>query len=227
MGNIVVPLVILIVTVVGGLIALRHLNAGTKKPASSEEISIQTAQEFINIKDIDEHFLYTNDGLAIIFLRVEGIIIDLLSKTEQESLVRQLAADFSDISFPFKHISISRPVDISPTLLYWNEQLDETDDDIRKMLLKNEIRYLGNIALSAHIIERQHYISFWDRYDETHELMKNANIFVERFDQNNIKAHILKNAEIVRLVNLVNNPNYVHLEDTDYEATIPIIESLF
>jgi len=225
--NIIVPLVILVSVVTFAIFALNLIkkNEAKKNSNSSQDNSYKTAQEFINIVDIDDNFLYTDNGMAIIYIRVQGLIIDLLSKSEQEILVKQLAADFSDINFPFKHISVSRPVDISPTLTYWHELLDVTDCDIRKMLLKNEISELGKVALSAHIVERQHYISFWDHLDETGELLKKAFLLVEKFKQNNIDAHILNNAEIVRLINLIHNPNYVHLENTDYEATLPIINA--
>ncbi|MCL2050856.1 MAG: hypothetical protein FWG91_03855 [Lachnospiraceae bacterium] len=226
LANIIMPLGIMAITLTCGFIALKRLKAGKKgSPAGTEEQSARTAQEFINIKDIDEHFLYTNDGLAIVYLRIEGILINLLSKAEQESLVKRLAADFSVISFPFKHISVSRPVDISQTLVYWNELLEETDDDVRKMLLKSEIRQLGNTALSGNIVERQHYVSIWAGQGEAQDLLRNAHAFVELFSQNNIGAYVLGNAEIVRLMNLVHNPNYVHLESSDYEAAIPLLEA--
>jgi len=35
---------------------------------------------------------------------------------------------------------------------------------------------------------------------------------------------VLSEKEIVRLLNLVNNPSYTHLEDTEFEASIPMLK---
>ena len=45
----------------------------------------------------------------------------------------------------------------------------------------------------------------------------------EKFTINNISCEILNQREIMRFINLINNPYYAHLEDTDYEKNIPII----
>lgn len=39
-----------------------------------------------------------------------------------------------------------------------------------------------------------------------------------------IPCDILKEKEIVRLLNLFHNPSYTHLEDTEYTAVIPLLE---
>ena len=39
-----------------------------------------------------------------------------------------------------------------------------------------------------------------------------------------VLCDILQEKEIVRLLNLVHNPAYSHLEEPDYEATIPLLK---
>ena len=46
------------------------------------------------------------------------------------------------------------------------------------------------------------------------------------FEDCGIQTEALEQQDIVRLCNLVNNPSYVHLEDTDFTAAIPILESV-
>lgn len=43
------------------------------------------------------------------------------------------------------------------------------------------------------------------------------------FSDVNIRTEILEQQDIVRLCNLINNPAYVHLEDTDFTPTIPVL----
>ncbi|WXR60950.1 hypothetical protein WG909_11695 [Peptostreptococcaceae bacterium AGR-M142] len=67
-------------------------------------------------------------------------------------------------------------------------------------------------------MERQFYIMIWDKYHENVErdILKETMEFVGKFESGNIRCEILKEQEIVRLCNLVNNPAYVGLEDGNY-----------
>ncbi|MBE6829434.1 MAG: hypothetical protein E7519_04415, partial [Ruminococcaceae bacterium] len=101
----------------------------------------------------------------------------------------------------------------------------KTADDRRKELLRQEILQMSGYALSGDIVERQFYISVWERYEDGVEkdLYKRASLLAEKFTTNGIGCDVLTEKEIVRLLNLVNNPSYTHLEDTEYEASIPTI----
>ena len=60
MSNIIIPIVTLTVTLVGGGFLLLFLRADKKRqPVSRDQASLQTAQAFINVKDIRDRFLYT------------------------------------------------------------------------------------------------------------------------------------------------------------------------
>ena len=78
-----------------------------KHQSSEESAAIRTAQEFINVRDVKDKYLYTKDGLVLTFLRVHGVSIDLYSKSEKHSLIRQLTAELSDIQYPFKFMAVS------------------------------------------------------------------------------------------------------------------------
>lgn len=53
--------------------------------------------------------------------------------------------------------------------------------------------------------------------------MKECREFVSKFESGNIRWEILKEREIVRLCNLVNNPAYVQAEDAQFERTFMIM----
>jgi len=215
----------LAVTLGGGGIFLLFLKNGRKKPAASEEsAAMQTAQEFINIKDIKDRYLYTKGGMALVFLRIYSISIDLYSKSEKNMLIRQLTAELSDIQYPFKFMAVSRPVDISPLINDLTAMLKNSDEK-RKELLRQEILQMSSYALSGEIVERQFYISLWDKYEDGIEkdLYKRAALLAEKFTTNGIGCEVIGDKEIVRLINLVHNPSYVHLEDAETAASIPLL----
>ena len=226
MQGLLFPIIMLTVTLVGGGLLLLILKNTKKRPISDEtEAALQTAQQFINVRDVKDRYLYTKDGLVLAFLRIHAISIDLYSRAEKNTLIKQLTAELSDIQYPFKFIAVSRPVDISPLISDMQGML-KTADDKRKELLRQEILQMSSFALSGEIVERQFYISVWDRYEDGVEkdLLKRASLLAEKFTSNGTGCDILTEKEIVRLLNLVNNPSYTHLEDTEFEASVPTLE---
>jgi hypothetical protein len=75
-------------------------------------------------------------------------------------------------------------------------------------------------------VERQFYLMIWEKQAEGCEadLQKTAALLCEKFSAGGVLCDILQEKEIVRLLNLVHNPAYSHLEEPDYEATIPLLK---
>jgi len=234
MGRIIFPMVMLAVTLVGGslfLFVLQKKKPG--KPSGGGTPAMQTAQEFINVGDVRGKYLYTTDGLVLAFVRIHQVNIDLYSKAEKGILIRQLTAELSDIQYPFKFLAVSRPVDISPVITEMQAMLKGAGDR-RRELLQQEILQMAGYSLSGEIVERQFYVSFWEQAGEgeetrsaERELARRTALFAEKFSGCGIPCEGLGEKEIVRLLNLVHNPSYTHLEDTEFFATIPTLKGDF
>lgn len=228
MESLLFPIIMLAVTLIGGGILLLFLKTSKKSPRTdADNIAIQTAQQFINVKDIRDKYLYTRDGMVFVYLRIHAISIDLYSKSEKNVLIKTLTAELSDIQYPFKFMALSRPVDISPLITEMSEMLKEAEDK-RKELLRQEILQMGGLALSGEIVERQFYVALWEKQEEGSErdLLKRAALLCEKFAAGGIACDILAEKEIVRLINLVNNPSYIHLEDAETGAGIPVLKGV-
>ncbi len=145
----------------------------------------------------------------MMYLRIESIIIVLYSKSEKEILMKSLTAELSEIQYPFKFIAVSRPVDISPIISNMQEMIKFSNDN-QKELLKKEIIEMNNFAMSGDIVERQFYISIWDKYQEgiEKEINRKAMLLAEKFTINNINCEILNQREIMKFINLINNPRF-------------------
>ena len=120
-----------------------------------------------------------------------------------------------------------KPVDISPLITEMSEMLKEAEDK-RKELLRQEILQMGGFALSGEIVERQFYIALWEKQEEgiERDLLKRASLLCEKFATGGVTCDILTEKEIVRLINLVNNPSYTHLEDAETAASIPVLKGV-
>lgn len=228
MESLLFPIIMLAVTLTGGGILLLFLKKARKSPRTdAESAAMQTAQQFINVKDIKDKYLYTRDRMVFIYLRLHAISIDLYSKSEKNVLIKTLTAELSDIQYPFKFMALSRPVDISPLITELGEMLKEAEDK-RKELLRQEILQMGGFALSGEIVERQFYIALWEKQEEgiERDLAKRASLLCEKFATGGVACDILTEKEIVRLLNLINNPSYTHLEDEETAASIPTLKGV-
>ena len=219
MESLLFPIIMLAVTLIGGGILLLFLKTSKKTPQTDAgSTAMQTAQQFINVKDIRDKYLYTRGGMVFIYLRIHAISIDLYSKSEKNVLIKTLTAELSDIQYQFKFMALSRPVDISPLIT----------EIKRKELLRQEILQMGGFALSGEIVERQFYIALWEKQEEgiERDLLKRASLLCEKFATGGVTCDILTEKEIVRLINLVNNPSYTHLEDAETAASIPVLKGV-
>ncbi|UZQ48870.1 hypothetical protein [Clostridium kluyveri] len=223
--NPIVPIIVIIICLIGGGVTLVYLKAGKKKTKETIDKEQKTANEFVNVKDIKDRFLYTMDGQIVMYIKINPISIDLLSEREKKQLCKTLTAELSSEQKPFKFLAVSRPVDISPLINEYTQIISSTSDQKQKDLLRNEMLVMSNYALSGDVVERQFYIMLWERYEDgiERDMTRRCYEFVSKFESGNIRCEILKEQDIVRLCNLVNNPAYANIEDTEFEATIPIL----
>src|SRR5690606_24361202 len=210
------PILLLLLCLFGGGAFLFFLRTGKRRTQPITDQAIQTAQQFINVKDIRDHFLYTTNNWMLTYLRIFPISLDLLSLAEKKLLIRKLTAELSSIRFPFKFLAVSRPVDLSPLITDLSSLLPSADA-MQKELLRQEIQEMNSLAQSGEIVERQFYLTLWQRQEQgsERELLEKAKRLVQHFEDAGIHVQLLKQQEIVRLCNLVNNPTYSHLEMTE------------
>lgn len=199
--------------------------AKDKPKKEKEAIGEQSANAFINIKDIGEKILYTLGGYVVVYIRVYPIAVDLYSEREKEILTRNITLALSAIgNLEFKFVAVSRPVDIAPLIREHQEMLSESKNKFQREILRKEIMELSRYATSGEVVERQFYFSLWDTEKRKEDLMERAAKFSKAFSDNKIKVEILKKKDMIRLGNMVNHPRYVHLEEvSNIEATIPVL----
>ena len=67
MESLLFPIIMLAVTLIGGGILLLFLKTSKKPPQTDAgSTAMQTAQQFINVKDIRDKYLYTRGGMVFI-----------------------------------------------------------------------------------------------------------------------------------------------------------------
>ena len=218
------PIIMLCVCALGGAGAYLYIKQSGKRKKTNISTTQKSANEFTNIKDIRKKYLYTLDGRVICFIRLNPISIDLYSKGEKQTLMRLLTAELSAVQEPFKMLAVSRPIDITPLIGELTALITDAGA-VQKELLKQELTVMNNYAGSGEIVERQFYLSIWDRYSEgcEKEMLSRARELCAVFENGGLTCEIAGEDEIIRLVGLLNNPSRAHLDDTDYAEEMPVI----
>ncbi|SHH58751.1 hypothetical protein [Sporanaerobacter acetigenes] len=225
MKELIRPIITLILTLLGGGSVLYFLNHNANLKTKKDKQENEIVQDFVNVKDIKDKFLYTRDNKTILYIKVSPIDINLLSKKEQKSLAKILTSQTSGIQKELKFLAVSRPVDISPLISEYQEILATTTNQKQKELLRKEILSVSDYSLNGEAVERQFYFILWEDYEEDSEkeLLKRGNDLVSAFNTCEIAAEILREKGIYRLCNLVNNPAYINSEDETFNTTVPFL----
>ena len=195
---------------------------------NSIDSSQATANEFIGVKDIRGSILYTRTNDIFAYVKVQSVSMSLLSDTEKRVFVQSLTTELSSETKPFRLIAIPRPVDISIVLDEYIDIYNNCTTPSQKELLKKDIAQLADFATSREVIERQYYIVLWEsmRDDAERDLFKRAHEWVQKLGSCGVNAEVLTQENIILLCNLFANPSYAHLEDTEYETSMPLLSGL-
>ena len=200
------------------------MNALPKKAAAPKASpAVQTAQEFINVKDICNGKLHTKDGFVFMYLKITPISIDLKTPEEKKRLARQIAAEFSGVREPFKIIAVSRPLDLTPILNELNEHSKNAEEAERKEVIRREKKDINLYMLDDAAVSRQFYLALWTKDEPDSPVKRLAMEMTERFRNADVYAEVLNDTEIVQLCHVMTNPDSVHPGDDDFIPSAPVI----
>lgn len=216
-------LIFLIIILIGCGVAYFFIQRQSSS-STPQNMAQKTAQDFVNVRDIGENCLYTIDDMVFVYVKLFGVCMELYTDNELMQSSRTLASNLSKLRFPWKFISVSRPIDINRTLQTY-EEIYLSSEGGQRAMIKYEMDELADMAVKGDTLERQHYMILYGNRGDEKQILKNAHNIAEIFDNNKIKACVLDKRGIVELCNLVNIPAYAHLEsaETDNAALEAII----
>lgn len=178
----------------------------TWKQDTQSDRAAKTAQDFINVRDIEENnLLYTVDNMVFAYLKIDGMSLEMFEPNELKNISSILAKNLVSVHFPWKFLSVSRPMDIKETLQIYSE-LQEISSPGHKALLQQEIDGLISMTKRGETIERQHYAVMWEKEGNETQLLKNSAVLCRILSSSKISCKELDRQEITELCDLVSNP---------------------
>lgn len=190
---------------------------------------IKTLNEFLNIKDIDENFLFTLDEQIILFLKILPINTDLFSEEELEFKMDSMSIEFCNEQYPYTIFVIPRKVDIADFVNEQQELKKQVQDEVSIQIVEKRIIHTHELVADKNIIENEFYLCIWDKFNENSKenLIKRANTWRKRFKKCDFETEILTKPEIILLVKSFTIPEFARKEGTDYRDNIVKIRRKF
>lgn len=185
------------------------------------EVKKITANEFTNVKDISQNFLYSRDGYLFGYLRVYPFNLDLLSRAEKEVLTSSLSASFDGDRRDFVYQTFPREIDLDD---YKNFLKGEYQSELKSIgkrkILAVMIKEAIQLSTSGENYEHQHFIKLWKKIgnnlnDTKHELMTRLEEFKTRYEMVGISIEMLGEEDIIKLCNLYGNSRQASFDIVD------------
>ena len=138
-----------------------------RKGISTKEVIIiknknKSLNEFLNIKNIDENFLYTLDNKVITFIKVYPINTELFSEEELENKMDSMSVEFSNEQYAYSIFVIPRKVDISEYVKEQEELKKNIQDEISIKIVEKRIIATHELVADKNIIENEFYLYIWE-----------------------------------------------------------------
>ena len=198
-----------------------------RKGISTKEVIIiknknKSLNEFLNIKNIDENFLYTLDNKVITFIKVYPINTELFSEEELENKMDSMSVEFSNEQYPYSIFVIPRKVDISEYVKEQEELKKNIQDEISIKIVEKRIIATHELVADKNIIENEFYLYIWEEDSDNvkEKILKRANSWRKRFKDCGFETEILEKTQIILLAKSFTIPEFARKESVDYDDSI-------
>lgn len=198
-----------------------------RKGISTKEVIIiknknKSLNEFLNIKSIDENFLYTLDNKVITFIKVYPINTELFSEEELENKMDSMSVEFSNEQYAYSIFVIPRKVDISEYVKEQEELKKNIQDEISIKIVEKRIIATHELVADKNIIENEFYLYIWEEDSDNvkEKLLKRANNWKKRFKDCGFETEILEKTQIILLAKSFTIPEFARKESVDYDDSI-------
>lgn len=196
----------------------------TKKKTDEPELSIGelTAQQFVNVKNIQNRFLFDKNGMVYMYIEITPLVKELLTEKEQMLAADTIKEYLKEEHEPFTLFKLQKSVDVSRInnrLFDLKQTIGSGDiaDQRRKELISIDMDYLDKVATDNTTVSSVFYIKIWDSQKEIERLSKRAKNLANKYTLAGMPAHVLEQREIIAMCSLFTNPATANVDDNTYK----------
>lgn len=190
----------------------------------------QTANEFVNVRDIKNIYLYTKNHYIFCYLRIYPFNLDLLSNEDRQILTNRLAANFDSDRKDWVYQAFPREIDIDGYKNFLKaKRIEELESIGKKKIIDDQIMRANELSTNGENYEHQHFFKIWgkeelDKSSTEQELKERIYSFKARYEEAQIRCEVLSEREIIKLCNLFSNNQFTSCSEIEtIQPEIPFI----
>ena len=189
-----------------------------KPKQKKQEQTNLNANHFLNIRAIDNNFLYTIDGNVLGYLKIYPENCKLMTRSEQMGHALRLVSNFSSEVKPFKIFFTNRPVDLTKNQNYQTYLMEKETNSQKFALLNQRSNAFGLLSTTGRALENEIFLIMWEQNDEyvEEELLKRLETMKQRLSNSGYRTEILEKDKIIQLIQAYLLPDVAYTEDKYY-----------
>ena len=163
--------------------------------------------EWLPFKEVWNDLLYLDNDKVVGVIKVNSINLQLFSNEEQTSKIFQFRKVLLSLEYPFKILALDKPVSLSEhieNLLYLQSN---TDDETKKKLLEEDIKYADTIMNNNLVNNREFYLLIDEDKDNVKLLKSKINDVISQLSNIGLASEQAKTDEIKEMLFTYLNPN--------------------
>ncbi len=188
-----------------------------------------TAQDFVNVLDIQDRILFTKDKLIFTYALIKSNDLSLMTPKEQKRLIDDVSRALGIQKKPFKLILLPRSIDITGMLEQLIELKNSTNDPIRLQLIRKEMDFISTFTeREQDTKENACYLVMWEegqKQSNQNALLKRMDIAIAELQKSGVMVKTLDKPEITFMCILFTIPQYIHgYSEDDLSPSLPTLE---
>lgn len=157
-------------------------------------------------KEVWNDLLYLDNDKVVGLIRINSINLQLYSNEEQTSKIFQLRKVLLSLEYPFKIIALDKPVSLTDHIENLHYLSQNTNDEIKKKLLDEDIHFANTIMNKNIVNNREFYLLIDEDKDNAKLLKSKINDITSQLSNIGLASEQAKTDEIKEVLFTYLNP---------------------
>ena len=162
--------------------------------------------DFIPFQDVWNNYVYLDNNKIIGGLKISSINLNLLFDEEQVIKVNELKKILNGIDYPFKILSIDKPINLDNNLNILDQKIKTETNKNKKILLEEDYSFISNLNNKKWVVNREFYLIIEEDKENEKLLQQKITDLVHDFTSIGLASYQVSSEDWRDLLYIVLNP---------------------
>lgn len=162
--------------------------------------------EWLPFEEVWNDLLFLSNDRIVGVIKVSSINLQLCSSEEQDTKIFQFRKVLLSMEYPFKILALDKPISLTDHIDNLVCLAKNTDDEVKRRLLDEDINYADNIMSKNLVNNREFYLLIDESKDNIKLLKSKINDLISQLSNIGLSAEQAKTDEIKELLFTFLNP---------------------